>query len=832
MNRVPGDSQFHTSNSQDSPRFTEPYNLFQFYSNSDGPWIPQGVIQPAETLNSSSRSSAYNSGARSFHDYRSTGLPSECGTAPDDSGYGGSRSTYSFAESVAENDRCAENAYLDTTAEQLISDLNINTAVPMYPPSQMQHHQASPVEFRCNHCGASCKTKSELKKHSARHIKPYKCTYETCSKAKQGFSTPNDLARHKKTVHREHNDNDPIYICHHGNCSQKKKKLWPRADNFRSHLSRSHDINLKADSDLREYRYKPDTAKPLGSQDKPRSTPHINPGHGPMQLQDAPLVYTCPHHPCPQTKGKKTWPRADDFRAHLSHDHNLQLDDDLRGYHFQLEAAEAHALRGVGSSVADVDPEPRPAQLQDSPDLRGDQVSTTASGQVQSESSKQNNLPLTQTCLTSGDRPPPLRPSVLDVLMPSVPSSETLASHHIGDLTCGDEGSLGESEAMLPRDEVISESFDHEGDDIIEDEELDRQEPLMLQIASSAASVQLKADSPQEDISESLIAIQGHRQVLEASPEAPADTPTFESCKVSDLFPLLKNAATGDILSLLRNIPKDLLEKALKPEDQSASGNDDSSDPGEHQKAEIICSECGKAFSRNCELRKHLKRHRKPYGCTYKTCGKMFGSKNDWKRHESSQHFQLESWNCNFEDCDKVLPRRELFKLHLINHHKVQDSQEIEKRQDDCRLGRHCDPRFWCGFCDKFVEIEGEVVNSWTKRCDHIDSHLFGKDGLPKKEMREWRYLEDKLAEGEPERKLAEGSSGPSKKRKATEDMSSRPSKRTNISWSCCRCGHLETYHTSSSCQEGTCQHQRCGNCRVEATEVPDDDDTEMVNMN
>ncbi|KAL6700691.1 hypothetical protein J3F84DRAFT_402678 [Trichoderma pleuroticola] len=782
MNRVPGDSQFHSSNSQDSPRFSEPYNLYQFY-NSDGPWIPQGVIQPADTLNSSSRPSAYNSGARSFHDYRSTGLPSECGTAPDDSGYGGSRSTYSFAESVAGNDRCADNVYLETTTEQMISDLNINPVVPMYTPPQMQQHQASPVEFRCNHCGAACKTKSELKKHSARHIKPYKCTYETCSKAKQGFSTPNDLARHKKTVHREHNDNDPMYICRHGTCARKKEKLWPRADNFRSHLYRSHNIFLKADSDLGEYRYKPDTAKPLGIQDKTRSTAHVNPGHRPMQLQDIPLVYTCPHQPCPQTKGK-TWSRADDFRAHLSRDHNMELDNGLKGYPFQLEAAEAHALRGVGSSIADVDPEPRPAQLQDSPDLRGDQVSTTASGQVQNESSKQSNLPLTQTCLTSGDRPPLMRPSILDALkMSSVPGSETLASHPMADLTCADEGSLGESEAMLPRDEVIAESFDHEGDDVIGDEEmLDRQEPLMLQIASPTASVQLKADSPQDGIPEPLIATQTPGEVLEASTEAPpADTPVFESCKASELLPFLKNAPTGDILSLLRNIPKDLLEQALKPEDQSACGNDDSSDPGEHQKAEIICPECKKAFSRNCELRKHMKRHQKPYGCTYKTCGKKFGSKNDWKRHESSQHFQLESWNCNFEGCDIVVPRRELFKSHLMDHHNVQDSQEIEKRQEDCRLGRHCDPRFWCGFCDKFVEINGEVVNSWTKRCDHIDSHLFGKDGLEEKSMRQWRYLEDKLAEGEPKGKPAEGSSRASKKRKATEDVSSRPSKRTNI---------------------------------------------------
>lgn len=262
----------------------EPYNIYQFYSASDGPWFPASVIQPAETLNTQSRPSAYNSGTRGFQGYRSTGLPSECGTAPEDSGYGGTRSTYSIVESVTsitENDRCTETGYLETqTAEQLIGDLNINSAVPIYQPSQMPHHQTSHIEYRCDQCETTVKTKSELKyvsdpkkeiascsiflficqllikcrKHSHRHNRPYKCTYEDCPKGVQGFSTPNDLTRHKRTVHREHSAYGPVYICRHDPCC-KKEKLWPRADNFRSHLSRAHNIHLKADNDLGGYRH-------------------------------------------------------------------------------------------------------------------------------------------------------------------------------------------------------------------------------------------------------------------------------------------------------------------------------------------------------------------------------------------------------------------------------------------------------------------------------------------------------------------------------------------------------------------------------------------------
>ncbi|EHK26284.1 uncharacterized protein TRIVIDRAFT_63605 [Trichoderma virens Gv29-8] len=708
--------------------------LSRFYS-APGPWHPSGVFQP--------HPDAYNSGA--FHDYRNTSLPSDCGTTPGDSGYGGTRSTYSLVESapsIADNDRGTEPSYLEAQAT-LIGDLSIDATASIYQPSQISHPQAASAEFRCDQCGNVCKTKSELK--------PYKCTYESCPKAELGFSTPNDLARHKKTVHREHNENDPIYVCRHGTCARKKEKLWPRADNFRSHLFRSHQITVKADHDLREYRHKSGAAKPHGLRDERRSATSVNPGRRPMQLQDASLA------------------------------HNLRPNDDLKNYHFQPEAPELHALRGVGSSVADVDPGPRPAQLQDSPDLRGDQVSTTASGRVQDDSSKQSSLPPILTRLPGGDNPQLMQSNGL----------EDPKSHAIVDLTSPDEIFLGDSEDILPHDEVVLDSFDHAEDNVMADEELlDCPEPSTFQIDSPRASAQPEASAPQDDIPKILNMTEEPRNALGTSAEAPSDTLTLDSPKSPELFPFSKDAlldmAAGDgranILSFLRNLPKDLLEKALKSEDQTGGGSDHSIDQGEHQKPET-CKECGKTFSRKCELRKHMKRHEKPYGCTYKTCHKMFGSKNDWKRHESSQHFQLETWNCNFLGCDKVLPRRELFKTHLIKHHKLQHNQQIETLQETCRLGRHCDRRFWCGFCDKFVEIEGEVVNSWTKRCDHIDNHLFGKEGLQKKTMNDWNYLEDKLKEGDPEDKLAEGSSKATKKRKATEDMSSRPVKKNDTSW-------------------------------------------------
>ncbi|ETS01145.1 hypothetical protein M419DRAFT_36127 [Trichoderma reesei RUT C-30] len=748
--------------SRDSPRFPpEPYNLYAFYSASDGPWIPNAAIPPAATLNQSSRL-PFSSGERSFQGYRSAGLPSESGTAPEDSGYGGTRSTYSLVESAAsipENDRCTDTGYLETqTAEQLIGDLNINSAIPVYQPPMPYTHSPS-VKHPCDQCPAILNTRSELKKHRHRHNKPYKCDYESCPKAVQGFSTPNDLSRHKRTVHREYSANSPVYICRHDPCTRKKEKPWPRADNFRSHLLRAHGIHLKADNDLREYRHQLGVAKPRESRHHGGSLSNVNPGHRPLQLQDSPPVQA----------------RRDEAAI-------------------MPEATEAPELRGVGSSVADVDPGPRPAQLQDSPDLRGDQTSISPSDAAHNDLPDHSSSPYT----SSGEKPDAMQSNAFEDLdLSPVPGSVPLGNNHAVEVAPMVEASIGASRITLRGDGARAEAFYQDEVDLLGDEEDSHnpQESSPTRIEAPGTSLPSKPSASQDCTLEGQQTTVGSHDAPGSPCDAVPDTVTFDSRNPSELFTFLKQVpmdvalknGTSDILSFLRSIPKDLLEKALSPEDHEGTVSNPASDHGASNKATVVCeeSDCGKVFFRQCELRKHMKRHKKPYGCTYKTCEKNFGSKNDWKRHESSQHFQLESWNCDMVGCDKVLPRRELFRSHLLNRHKLTDGKEVENKLEKCRLGRHCDPRFWCGFCDKFVEVKGEVVNSWTKRCDHIDNHLFGKEGMEKKAMSEWRYLEDKLAEEEREGAALERPSEPSKKRKATEDLNTRPAKRKHYRWEC-----------------------------------------------
>jgi hypothetical protein len=138
-----------------------------------------------------------------------------------------------------------------------------------------------------------------------------------------------------------------------------------------------------------------------------------------------------------------------------------------------------------------------------------------------------------------------------------------------------------------------------------------------------------------------------------------------------------------------------------------------------------------------------MKRHSRPYGCTFLTCNKIFGSKNDWKRHENSQHFHLETWRCDEERpeggaCAKVCYRRQTFQDHLKTHHQMSDNDIIKAKLEDCRIGRNCQARFWCGFCVKLIDLKKKGLDAWTERFDHIDDHFMGRHELPKQDIRNW----------------------------------------------------------------------------------------------
>ena len=62
------------------------------------------------------------------------------------------------------------------------------------------------------------------------------CLEPGCNR-KTGFTTKNDLDRHKKSIHQIFIGKS--YMCAAPHCP-RKDKVWPRADNFRQHIVRLH----------------------------------------------------------------------------------------------------------------------------------------------------------------------------------------------------------------------------------------------------------------------------------------------------------------------------------------------------------------------------------------------------------------------------------------------------------------------------------------------------------------------------------------------------------------------------------------------------------------
>ncbi|KAI5796608.1 hypothetical protein EDC01DRAFT_47319 [Geopyxis carbonaria] len=145
---------------------------------------------------------------------------------------------------------------------------------------------------------------------------------------------------------------------------------------------------------------------------------------------------------------------------------------------------------------------------------------------------------------------------------------------------------------------------------------------------------------------------------------------------------------------------------------------------------------CKSKFHRESELRKHKKRHTRPYGCTYRHCGKTFGSKNDWKRHENSQHHKLESWKCQMtlkagDKCGKLCYRKENFINHLKSSaHNLKDRSLLESETENSYIGGPGHHTFWCGFCidpsgkrGHNVRLKGGLAG-WDERFDHLAQHF------------------------------------------------------------------------------------------------------------
>lgn len=157
-----------------------------------------------------------------------------------------------------------------------------------------------------------------------------------------------------------------------------------------------------------------------------------------------------------------------------------------------------------------------------------------------------------------------------------------------------------------------------------------------------------------------------------------------------------------------------------------------------------------------------MKRHSRPFACTFRGCGKLFGSKGDWKRHENSQHFQLELWKCGVIPpglgvlCGKLSFRRESHTTHLRNVHNITDKADISTKTKEAHIGRNNFKTFWCGFCEtipgqdspkgRVVPLNKKGLDGWDERFDHLGKH-FIEDGL---KIGKYEFHDDDDQYGQP----------------------------------------------------------------------------------
>lgn len=167
------------------------------------------------------------------------------------------------------------------------------------------------------------------------------------------------------------------------------------------------------------------------------------------------------------------------------------------------------------------------------------------------------------------------------------------------------------------------------------------------------------------------------------------------------------------------------------------------------------------------------------YGCT-----STFTSKNEWKRHVSTQHVKLGFWRCQLcpLSSDPANPiyndfnRKDLFTQHvrrmhdsssLMTRYTISSHDEDDKSQDNKipepvmteyqnRCYQHLrshPPQSGCLFCTQTFEGEG----SWEQRMEHLGAHFEREKKNPKDfldtkrwkddpELREWLLQEGLIA--------------------------------------------------------------------------------------
>ncbi|OAL07168.1 hypothetical protein IQ06DRAFT_8008 [Phaeosphaeriaceae sp. SRC1lsM3a] len=584
-----------------------------------------------------------------------------------------------YSQSVISHDAsCMDRSPIQYSPTQRIGDIAAyptptSTQQMLRVPSDQQSHVSHTSShsgnadnpLKCQECGVISKCKSDDKKHQLKHEKPWRCDIPKC-KRKEGFTTSNDLDRHKKSVHRMRLL-DKSYQCKARSC-KNRGKIWPRRDNFKQHIERMHP-----EEDVEEL-IKRSTIlpKPPGNNTETLSVAPIDTiVLGMDKSVSSQSSYEPVMELTPVDQDMTQWAESLDptgFPLNL-HQNSSSLPrsaQDLRrldvlrkpdrtGYRRQKHGEPSQQVSRGGLMNVDREVQSRSGSIAEQ--QRNKQPSTSNKPQTKAEQQRLALKKFSQAVSRDSSTDVDLEQAVLRILAGTSEQTESESE---------------ESEHMHGR--------------------------MKRRTQPGGSNVFLSK-------SEAIKAAQAISNLIKQSPGSAYSQPR----KTNQNF-------------------------VANPK---------------------ICNMCDYAVARACDLKKHMKRHEKPYGCTYPKCHRRFGAKSDWKRHENSQHFQLEAYRCsqmlpNGKPCGEHFFRVENFKKHLESQHKMckVDDQITEAKRR--RIGKNCQQQFWCGFHGDIIELKEKRNAAWDERFDHIAFH-FEKD---RRSIEEWICAEENKTKKELMREL------------------------------------------------------------------------------
>ncbi|KIV85733.1 hypothetical protein PV11_01394 [Exophiala sideris] len=609
---------------------------------------------------------------------------------------------------------------------------------PLPTPTQQENPPAQGnIALYCRECKYQARTRSDLKKHNARHERSHICHVGGCPRSSKGFATSNDLDRHLKSVHHLNRRLDSKYFkCFSEGCT-RAEKWWPRQDNFKQHLVKMH----KGEDIDRLLRLSEEWFAQQRQQEQPVDT-QSNIAPDEMDIDNSNMSV------------------AEQFQAYAANNSMSPLGNAVQhdfisssqSFDLGLNPTQRHQRRRVSTSAAGSAPHaqfPLPALDTTNVAAFSTSMQRTRSSQAYCpQYSDAGHFPSYTHpyvgYVSVADPPWPNMEPLLLNSRPVHPVKYAVANDQIhkikGPHTVADPYLDVNRMADIPSPQEPQPSVLNELRGQQDDYLMNTTGGVTSEVTTSISPIQVKVTPPENE-----------------SKQGEAGKTKFEKVIVDEVLKFVQeiekskpdNASSSlpaveEILSLFRlgsrsvsSVGSSSVSRITGADTESAvSKTSPISREGVH-----VCPVCLKTKNRPSDLKKHMQRHAKPYGCTHDGCyDKTFGSKSDWQRHEqkcTNMHRQQECWRCL--NCQDVYGDQGEYIRHMMNLHSIKKVENTPHSPRLQRIARNYEGPFWCGFCGKIVLLpqDKQGVEAFNLRSDHIANH-FTKE---KRNIKDWIEL-------------------------------------------------------------------------------------------